>query len=96
MKVIIRQSADHDIDAIFAWINQDNPAAAALVIRRIRLGIARLSSPGMSEIGRPGRDAGTRELVDGPYIVVYEIHPVQAVIEVLAIFHSAQDRPSPM
>jgi plasmid stabilization system protein ParE len=46
----------------------------------------------MSEIGRPGRDAGTRELVDTPYIVVYEIHEQQEMVEVLAVFHGAQDR----
>jgi toxin ParE1/3/4 len=92
MKIIVRQRADADLDNIFAWINQDNPVAATLVIRRIRQNIGRLALPGMSEIGRLGRDTGTRELVDGPYIVVYEIYEQLETVEVLAVFHSAQDR----
>jgi plasmid stabilization system protein ParE len=92
MKVLVRQKADLDLDSIAAWINQHNPTAASLVIRRIRQDIGRLSFPGMSEMGRLGRDASTRELVDGPYIVVYEINKAQKLIEILAIFHSAQDR----
>jgi toxin ParE1/3/4 len=92
MKIVIRQKADADLGGIFDWINHDNPAAATLIVRRIREDIGRLTIPGMSEIGRPGRDAGTRELVDTPYIVVYEIHEQQEMVEVLAVFHGAQDR----
>jgi len=61
-----------------------------LVIRRIRQSIAQLTASGMSEIGRAGRDAGTRELIEGPYIIVYEIHKEQGSIEVL-VFHGAQE-----
>jgi plasmid stabilization system protein ParE len=57
------------IDGIFAWINEDSPIAAMLVIRRIRQSIARLATSGMSEIGRAGRDAGTRELIEGPTLL---------------------------
>jgi plasmid stabilization system protein ParE len=91
MKVIVREGADEDLDGIFAWINEDSPIAAMLVIRRIRHSIARLAAFGMSKIGRAGRDAGTRKLIEGPYIIVYEIHEEQGLIEVLAIL-SAQER----
>jgi plasmid stabilization system protein ParE len=37
MKVIIREKADQDLDAIFAWIARDNPRAATDMIRRIRV-----------------------------------------------------------
>jgi plasmid stabilization system protein ParE len=33
MKIIIREKADADLDAIYAWIEKDNPHAAAEVIR---------------------------------------------------------------
>jgi len=41
---------------------------------------------------RIGRDPGTRELVVGPYIIVYEVHRDHDELSVLAIFHGAQDR----
>jgi plasmid stabilization system protein ParE len=66
MKIIVREQADNDLDKICRWINQDSPIVEELVIRRIRQSKERLAS-GMSEIGL-GRNAGTREPVEGPYI----------------------------
>lgn len=41
-------------------------------------------------LGKPGKRIETRELVEGKYVIVYR---VQAdFIEVLRIWHSAQDR----
>ncbi len=41
--------------------------------------------------GRPGRIAGTREVVRAPYIVVYRVMP--DAVEILRIYHGAQNRP---
>ena len=92
MKIIVRAKADEDLDSIFAWIAKNNPRAAADVIRRIRRRIGMLATPGLEHMGRPGFDAGTRELVEPPYIVVYEVHEVRDEIEILFIVHGAQDR----
>jgi toxin ParE1/3/4 len=62
------------------------------MIRRIRQRIGKLATPGLEYMGRPGRDPGTRELVEPPYIVVYEVHEARGEIEVLYIVHGAQDR----
>jgi plasmid stabilization system protein ParE len=43
-------------------------------------------------IERPGLDAGTRELVEYPYIIVYEVHAEREEIVVLSVVHGAQDR----
>lgn len=42
-------------------------------------------------LGRPGREAGTRELVFAPlpYVAVYRVR--EEVVEVLRILHSARD-----
>jgi addiction module RelE/StbE family toxin len=42
--------------------------------------------------GRPGREEGTREILFSPlpYIAVYRV--VEQSVEVLRIYHSAQDR----
>jgi plasmid stabilization system protein ParE len=45
-------------------------------------------------MGRPGLDPGTRELVESPYIIVYEVHEARGEVHVLYIVHGAQDRES--
>ena len=92
MKVIVRQEADDDLDSIFAWIADDNPRAAVEVIRRLRARIEQLTTPGLAHIGRIGLDSGTRELVEPPYIIVYEVHEARREIEVISIMHGARKR----
>lgn len=43
-------------------------------------------------MGRPGLVAGTRELIEYPYIIVYMVEERAREIVVLAIMHGAQDR----
>jgi len=72
-------------------IAEDNPEAATRVVSRIRTAVQRLvTSPA---IGRPGRVAGTRELVipGTPYIIPYRI--VGDVVQVITVMHSAQRWP---
>jgi len=92
MKVIIRESAEDDLDRIFAWIAKNNPAAAADMVAQIRDRINLLEIDSLAHMGRPGLDPGTRELIEYPYIVVYEVRETRAEVEVLAIVHGAQDR----
>ncbi len=46
MKVVVREAAALDLDAIFSWISKDNPRAAAEMVERIRLRVNRLAFPG--------------------------------------------------
>jgi toxin ParE1/3/4 len=85
MKVFVREAAARDLDAIFDWIFQDSPKAAAEIVRRIHAQIDRLTIPGLSNIGRPGLVEGTRELV-------YEVDELAEEITVLAVVHGARDR----
>ncbi len=94
MRVIIHQAAGADLDHIFAWIAKDNPRAAAKVVARIRDRINLLEIDSLAKMGRPGRAKGTRELVEYPYIIVYEVDDRRRLISVLAIVHGAQDRGS--
>jgi plasmid stabilization system protein ParE len=43
-------------------------------------------------MGRPGLDPGTHELIEYPYIIVYEVQEIQGEIIVLAVVHGAQDQ----
>jgi addiction module RelE/StbE family toxin len=93
MKVVLRHSALEDLDRIHAWISKDNPAAANEVVARIRDRISFLEIDALAQMGRPGLLAGTRELIEYPYIIVYLVDDNLTEIDVLAILHGAQSRP---
>jgi len=73
------------------YIARDNPAAATQIASRIRAAAKRLAEH--PEMGRPGRIAGTRELVvpKTPYIVAYRVRG--EVVEILSVMHGAQEWP---
>ena len=77
-----------DLEALRAYIREDNPRAAQDVSRKIRRAVEMLrDQPGL---GRPGRVTGTRELmVPGtPYIIPYHVRG--EVIELLRVYHGAR------
>jgi toxin ParE1/3/4 len=79
------------LEDIHERIAEGNPAAAARVVERVRTVVERLGR--FPALGRPGRVAGTRELVipNTPYIAVYRV--TDGTIQVLALMHSAQRWP---
>ena len=72
-------------------IAADNPAAAIRMIERIRAAVMRLA--GSPALDRPGRVAGTRELVipRTPYIVPYRVNG--DVVQIITVLHDAQRWP---
>jgi toxin ParE1/3/4 len=92
MKVFVREAAARDLDGIFDWIFRDSPKAALEIVRRIEGRIDRLAISGLSHIGRPGLVKGTRELIEGPYVIVYAVDELAEEVTVLAIVHGARDR----
>jgi toxin ParE1/3/4 len=80
-----------DRDAIFTYIEKDNPAAAVLIDERIVSAARRLLHFPAS--GRVGRLAGTRELViiGTPYIAAYTI--TETTVRILRVLHGAQEWP---
>jgi len=92
MKVIIRESAEADLDHIAEWIAQESPSAAARVVATIRDRISFLETDELAHMGRPGLVEGTRELLEYPYIIVYRVDEVRGEVVVLSIVHGAQDR----
>lgn len=95
MRVVVREAAYADLQRIHTAIAQDRPAAADGVLARIIASFDRLAS--FPSMGRPGAVAGTREwVVRGlPYIVVYRIEARLEELDIIAIFHGAQDRVQP-
>jgi plasmid stabilization system protein ParE len=62
------------------------------MLARIRDRIALLEIDALAHMGRPGIVAGTRELIEYPYIIVYPVDEGGREILVLAILHGAQER----
>ena len=93
MTLRIYGPAQADIESAFAYIAQDSPRAAQIVVERILSSLESLPEhPGM---GRPGRVEGTRELVIArtPYVAVYEVMPQG--VAVVRVIHGAQNWPDP-
>jgi toxin ParE1/3/4 len=80
--------AKRDLAALFAYVAEDNTAAAHRIASRIAESVEQLVSH--PSIGRPGRVPGTRELVVAatPYIVPYRVRGQE--IEILRVYHSAR------
>jgi toxin ParE1/3/4 len=71
LKLVWARYALADRDDIFSYVEAENPRAAAEIDERIVSAARRLIE--FPESGRPGRIAGTRELVipRSPYIAAY-------------------------
>jgi plasmid stabilization system protein ParE len=85
-----REQALSDLDRIHAWlcsIEGANPDRTVLRIRAAAESLCRLG-----DIGRPSKAEGARELSvrNAPYVVVYL--PADDVIDIVAIYHHAQQR----
>lgn len=91
MKLVWSAFALSDRDGIFTHIEADNPSAAVTVDERIVAAVRRLWD--FPESGRPGRIAGTRELVitGTPYIAAYAV--TDTTVRILRVLHGAQQWP---
>ena len=85
-----REAARADLLAIVDYISDDNPDAAQRLKDEIEDKASKL--PDRPKLYRPGRIAGTREMVVRPnYIVVYAENDRAVVI--LRVLHAAQQWP---
>lgn len=91
MKIVWTRRALREIDEIFAYVAGDSRAAASALVSMIESRAEVLA--GHPEIGRPGREHGTRELVlaGAPYILPYRVRDGR--VEILAVFHTSRSFP---
>jgi addiction module RelE/StbE family toxin len=84
LRLVWAQLALSDRDDIFTHIEAENPRAAVHVDQQIAHAARRLID--FPESGRPGRIAGTRELVVSrtPYVVTAD------TVRILRVLHGAQ------
>lgn len=94
MIVVWTARALDDLQGARTYIEDRNPGAARKTVLRIVEAVASLGDvPGR---GRPGRLAGTRELVIPglPYVVAYRV--ADGKVEILRVVHSARLSPREM
>ncbi len=92
MKISWSSQALEDLAHLQAYIAKDSPAAAQRVALKIIMDVE-LLLPNHPALGRPGRIAGTRELVISktPYIVPYRIS--NGVLQILRVYHGSRRWP---
>ena len=87
MKLLWTEPARVDRRAIREYSAQDNPAAAVELDEQLSARAGQLAE--QPESGRPGRVAGTRELVaHRHYVIIYEV--VAATIYILRVLHTSR------
>jgi len=93
MQIRWLNKALQNLDGEAAFIAQDDPAAARLVVQRIHDAVQLLAAN--PALGHSGRIHGTRELVvpDTRYIVPYRVRPRLNRIEILRVFHASRRLP---
>ncbi len=90
MKLVWTRLASLDRKEIREYIAQDNPAAALALDELISAKAERLADH--PDLGRPGRVAGTRELVaHRNYLLVYDV--AGDAVRVLRVLHAARQWP---
>jgi toxin ParE1/3/4 len=84
--------ARRDLDTLFDYLLQHDPRAALGALARIRHRVGQLADH--PQLGRPGRVAGTRELVvtGTSYIVAYRV--TSTTIDILAVIHASRRWPN--
>ena len=88
MKVRWARPALADLDVQLTFQRKVDPTWARLTAARIERSVSHLVAH--PEMGRPGRIAGTRELVvpATPYVVTYRV--IDDRVEILALLHASR------
>jgi toxin ParE1/3/4 len=81
--------ADADLDGIYAWLAQDDAAAAARIVKRIVARAQRLADYPESGRARPEIGDGVRSLIAGKYLILYRIGPDS--VDIVRVIHGAHD-----
>ncbi len=92
MKIRYRLEAQLDIARIHIYLDERSVRAASAAIGRIREAINYLANfPHIGHVGHV-RNAHEWPVKGLPYVIVYRVNASREEIEILAIFHGAQDR----
>jgi toxin ParE1/3/4 len=91
MRIRWTPAAAADLQTISEYLKEHHPRYRDRTMRKLYETIRELNQ--WPARGRPGREEGTREILFSPtpYVAVYRVK--DQTIEVLRIYHAAQDQP---
>ncbi|MBV9507024.1 MAG: type II toxin-antitoxin system RelE/ParE family toxin [Acidobacteriia bacterium] len=91
MRIRWTPAAAADLQHISDYLKEHHPHYRQPTMRKLYDTIRALKQ--WPRRGRPGREEGTREILFQPlpYVAVYRVR--EATVEVVRIYHGAQDRP---
>jgi addiction module RelE/StbE family toxin len=91
VRIVWLRTAERNLEEQLEFIGERNPRAADTLADKIAASVARLAEH--PRRGRPGRVAGTRELVvpGTPYVVVYAVGA--DYVRIHRVLHAAQRWP---
>ena len=75
IKLVWTPQAEEDLIAIYSFIALDSPAASDRVLARLQTSVETLARNPRIFQRRPDIRPSTRVLIEGPYLLLYEIHP---------------------
>lgn len=92
MTIVWSRRAIEHLAHVRSYIARDSPRAANRIASVLLESVERLAE--LPNLGRPGRVAGTRELVvpGTPYVIPYRLRGDR--LEVVAVFHGRQKWPT--
>ena len=92
MRVRFLRKAVADLRRITNYIALDDPSAAARLVRRIDAHLDLVAATGFTAMTRAGRRSGTRELVEGKYIITYRHDGQSDEVVMVSVVHGARRR----
>lgn len=81
--------AIHDVDAIWLYIAERDPAAADILVARLAQATERLIAYPHSGSPRPELHPEVRSIPVAPYIIFYRVGA--ATIDIIRVLHGARD-----
>ena len=95
MRVVWSETATNDLDGIVLYIGRSSPRYAAVVVSRIIMAAGRLADfPESGRIVPELGDAAVREVIHGPYRIIYELRG--DAVEVVTVFRASRLFPPAM
>jgi len=90
-KVAFSRLARRDLEHIVSYIARDNPSAAERLGLRLVARALNLADPAIASAGSSLRNSGgARKLIEGAYLIIYDVFPESRKVRVLRFWHTAQ------
>ena len=90
-KVAFSRHARRDLERIVSYIARDNPSAAESLGLRLVARALNMTDPVIASAGSGLRNSGgARKLIEGAYLIIYDVFPESGKVRVLRFWHTAQ------